>query len=121
MIRPLRTNDALAAWTNAYQVAHTDLERQGVLVHLARVKIAAGMFDEASNHLNSVTHPDYAGLKDRLEHSLLEHKYPQTNTDAVIPNETKPATVTPRNTPAPATDKIPDLQSAPPLLRQQKP
>jgi tetratricopeptide (TPR) repeat protein len=78
-IKPLRTNDALAAWTNALHVAHTDLEQQGVLIHLARVKIAAGFYDEASNHLAAVTNANYADLKMRLERSLAEHENPLTN------------------------------------------
>jgi tetratricopeptide (TPR) repeat protein len=72
-IRPLRTNDALAAWTNALRVAHTDTERQGVEIHLARVKVAAGFFEEASNHLAGVTNDAYAELKNRLYRSLVEH------------------------------------------------
>ena len=41
-IRPFRTNDALVAWTNCLTVAKDDNERQGLLLHLARVKITAG-------------------------------------------------------------------------------
>ena len=54
-IRPLRTNDALVAWTNALTLAHNDVEREGVFIHLARVKTAAGLFDEARAHLDAVT------------------------------------------------------------------
>ena len=43
-IRPLRTNDALVAWTNALNIAHNDVEREGVFIHLARVKTVAGRF-----------------------------------------------------------------------------
>ena len=50
-IRPLRTNDALVAWTNALQIAHNDAEREGVYIHLARIKIAAGRFAEARAQL----------------------------------------------------------------------
>jgi tetratricopeptide (TPR) repeat protein len=78
-IRPLRTNDALASWTNAMTVAHTDAERQGVALHLARVKIAAGMFDEARAHLAAVTNAGYADLKNRLVRSLADHEHPDTN------------------------------------------
>jgi tetratricopeptide (TPR) repeat protein len=80
-IRPLRTNDALAAWTNAYAVAHTDLERQGVLIHLARVKLAAGFYAQASNHLAAVTNANYAELKARLQRRLAEIQNP-TNSAA---------------------------------------
>jgi tetratricopeptide (TPR) repeat protein len=78
-IKPLRTNDALVAWTNALNVAGTDAEREGVQLHLARVKIAAGYFDEAKSHLASVTNANYDILKQRLEKSLLEHQFPDTN------------------------------------------
>ncbi len=40
-IRPLRTNDALQAWTNALHVARDEIEREGVYLHLARIKMAA--------------------------------------------------------------------------------
>jgi len=73
-IRPLRTNDALMAWTNAFSVAHDDNEREGVRLHLARVKIAAGFYDQAQTELDAVTNSAYAELKHRLEQSLSEHK-----------------------------------------------
>lgn len=78
-IRPLRTNDALEAWTNALKIAHDDVEREGVYIHLARIKIAAGFFDEARVHLNAVTNPMYADLKDRLERNLVERENEATN------------------------------------------
>ena len=83
-IRPLRTNDAIAAWSNALNVAHSDLERQGVEIHLARIKIAAGFFEQASNHLATVTNAAYADLKNRLYRSLVEHEYPSTNAEATV-------------------------------------
>jgi tetratricopeptide (TPR) repeat protein len=83
-IKPLRTNDALVAWTNAMQIAHTDAEREGVHLHLARVKIAAGFFDEARGHLAAVTNAAYADMKKRLIQSLADHEHPEaTETNAV--------------------------------------
>ncbi len=73
-IRPLRTNDALVAWTNAFKIARDDNEREGVRIHLARVKIAAGFYDQAQAELDAVTNSAYADLKGRLERSLTEHK-----------------------------------------------
>jgi tetratricopeptide (TPR) repeat protein len=73
-IRPLRTNDALMAWTNALKIAKDDNEREGVIIHLARIKIAAGMYDEAQAHINTITNVAYADLKHRLERSLADHK-----------------------------------------------
>jgi len=78
-IRPLRTNDALAAWTNALQIAHNDVEREGVYIHLARVKIAVGRFDEARAQLAAVTNSYYAALKDRGERNLAEREFAATN------------------------------------------
>jgi hypothetical protein len=81
-IRPLRTNDALGAWTNALQIAHDDNEREGVSLHLARIKMAAGRFTEARMHLNDVTNAAFADVKRRLEHSLAERENSATNTPA---------------------------------------
>jgi len=75
-IKPLRTNDAIAAWNQALTLAHTDLERQGVEVHLARTKIAAGLFDEARAHLAQVTNSTYAQIKNRLVRVLAEKEHP---------------------------------------------
>jgi tetratricopeptide (TPR) repeat protein len=73
-IRPLRTNDALVAWTNALKIASDDTEREAVYIHLARVKIAAGRFAEAQAHLDAVTNSQYDGLKGRLESTMAERK-----------------------------------------------
>ena len=78
-IRPLRTNDALMAWTNALKIAHNDIEREGVYVHLARVKVGAMRFDEAREQLLAVTNPFYADLKNRLERNLVEREKQATN------------------------------------------
>jgi tetratricopeptide (TPR) repeat protein len=79
-IHPLRTNDALVAWTNALHIAHDDNERQGVYLHLARIKMSVGRFAEARAHLNDVTNAALAGLKHRLETSLAERESAATNT-----------------------------------------
>jgi tetratricopeptide (TPR) repeat protein len=134
-IRPLRTNDALVAWTNALHVAHTDAERQGVEIHLARVKIAAGFFSEASNHLAAVTNAAYLDLKKLLVRNLAEHENPATNagveisanipvviaTQAVNTTTNQPPPITAMtNTPAtPLPSSV--WQAAPPVLRGQKP
>ncbi len=65
-IRPTRTDDALKAWTNALAVAHDDIEREGVYIHLARFKALAGRTNEASAHLNLVTNAMYGDLKKRI-------------------------------------------------------
>jgi tetratricopeptide (TPR) repeat protein len=79
-IKPLRTNDALVAWTNTLEIATNDLEREGVYIHLARVKMLAGRFSEAQDHLNAVTNSDYDDLKKHLQRSLLQREQEaQTN------------------------------------------
>ena len=80
-IKPLRTNDALQAWTNTLAIAHDEVEREGVYLHLARVKLAIGRFDEVHAHLDAVTNAMYADLKKRLARNLdaQEHPAPATN------------------------------------------
>jgi hypothetical protein len=82
-IRPLRTNDALGAWTNALQIARDDNEREGVYLHLARIKIAAGRFAEARVHLNDVTNAAFADVKHQIERNLAERESAVTNTHAI--------------------------------------
>jgi tetratricopeptide (TPR) repeat protein len=82
-IRPLRTNDALGAWTNALQIARDDNEREGVFLHLARIKMAAGRFAEARVHLNDVTNAAFADVKHQLERNLAERENSATNIHAV--------------------------------------
>jgi tetratricopeptide (TPR) repeat protein len=84
-IRPFRTNDALVAWTNALQLAHDESEREGIYIHLARVKISIGRFGEARAQLDDVTNAMYADLKNRLELRLAQNEPPPTNSSAAIP------------------------------------
>ena len=78
-IKPPRTEEALRAWTNAFNLAHDEIEREGVHTHFARIKLNAGRFDEARGHLDAVTNAMYAALKKRLERNLNE-KSSGTNT-----------------------------------------
>lgn len=78
-IKPLRTNDALVAWTNTLAIARDDVEREGVYLHLARIKMSIGWFDESRGLLAAVTNGALADLKKRLVRSLHDHEYP-TNT-----------------------------------------
>jgi tetratricopeptide (TPR) repeat protein len=123
-IKPLRTNDALIAWTNALQIAHTDAEREGVYIHLARFKIIAGRFDEAQAHLDAVTNSIYADLKSRIEKNLVEREHPPTNSSAATPTNQLPEIstnilVAPTNIIAPTnalpiiTNEIPTLTNSP--------
>ena len=96
-IKPLRTNDALMAWTNALNTAHTDFEREGVQIHLARTKIAAGRYAEAQGHLDLVTNSAYLSMKKRLERNLTQKLHPAA----------APATSAATNSPAPVTAQNP--------------
>jgi tetratricopeptide (TPR) repeat protein len=78
-IRPLRTNDALVAWTNALQVAQDDVEREGVYIHLARIQMLAGHYSEARQRLAAVTNSMYSHLKQNLTRSIGEREADATN------------------------------------------
>jgi tetratricopeptide (TPR) repeat protein len=81
-IKPPRTEDALRAWTNAFQLAGDEAERQGVHVHFARIKLKAGFFDEARAHLNVVTNADMQDLKTRVKRTLEAEIEKRTATNA---------------------------------------
>jgi len=86
-IKPLRLDDALRAWTNALAVAHDNIEREGVYLHFARLKLQADRFAEVHAHLNAVTNSMYTELKKRLLRSLegAEQKAMETNAPTAAP------------------------------------
>lgn len=100
-IRPLRTNDALVAWTNALQIAHDDVEREGVYIHLARIKMLAGRFAEARGQLDAVTNAEYADLKHTLERAINWRENQATNPAAgsstKVPNFPANSLIAPTN------------------------
>lgn len=71
-IQPPRVEAALQAWTNAYQLAGDEDDRQGVQIHFARIKLKAGRFSEAQAHLDTVTNANYLELKQRVTRTLRE-------------------------------------------------
>jgi cytochrome c-type biogenesis protein CcmH/NrfG len=126
-IKPLRTNDALLAWTNALHTAHDDFEREGVFIHLARIKIAAGDFAEAHAQLDAVTNAAYAELKARLKKNLAAREHPpaspppatvSTNVVAAT-NDVAPVLTNSVSTGTNQIDVSTDLMIAPPVLRNQ--
>ncbi len=124
-IKPMRTNDAIAAWTNCLTICKDENEREGVLLHLARVKIATGFFDEAQAHLDAVTNRAFSDMKKRLERSMALYKNPETN---AAPEIATNAPVAPPPNPPPASanaSPIPTnaakLLAAPPGLRKPTP
>jgi tetratricopeptide (TPR) repeat protein len=81
-IQPMRTNDALVAWTNALNIAHNETEREGVYIHLARIKLNAGRFDDARADLATITNASFADLRRRLERNLNQKEHPAPATNA---------------------------------------
>jgi tetratricopeptide (TPR) repeat protein len=69
---PPRWKDGLAAWTEALKIAHDDVEREGVYIHLARINLKLGHFDEARRSLDVVTNAMYAILKNRISRNINE-------------------------------------------------
>jgi len=78
-IKPVRTDDALKAWTNALNLAHDEVEREGIYIHLARFEMVAGRFDVARAHLNIVTNPVYGDLKRRISQNIEWREKGETN------------------------------------------
>jgi len=88
-IRPPRTEESLRSWTNAFKLARDDIEREGVHVHFARIKLHVGRFAEAHAHLGAITNEMYDDLKKRLTRSLIEEEAKVAETNAA-PASTSP-------------------------------
>ena len=78
-IRPLRTNDALVAWTNALQVAHNDIEREGVYIHLARIKMLAGRYRRSPRTTRRGDQCDVCQPQTHLENAITWRESEATN------------------------------------------
>jgi len=83
-IKPLRIEEALKSWTNTLALAHDEIERQGVYLHLARLKLQTNRFAEVRAHLNAVTNAMYNVLKQRLTRSLEEREGQAKGTNAPV-------------------------------------
>lgn len=80
---PPRWKDGLEAWTQALQIAHDEDEREGVYIHMARINVKLGCYDEARMRLSGVTNQEYAVLKNRILKNLNQAiAVDQTNTAA---------------------------------------
>lgn len=73
-LKPIPTDEALAAWTNAAALAREPADREDVHVHLARVKMLAGRLAEARAQLDAVTNAACLPAKAALLHSLEERE-----------------------------------------------
>jgi tetratricopeptide (TPR) repeat protein len=105
-IRPLRTNNALQAWTNALSIATDEIEREGVYIHLARIKIMTGSFQEAHAHLKAVTNSTYNELKRRLIRNLNERETGTNSPPASAATNTEPAQNAESSSPASSSGKF---------------
>jgi Flp pilus assembly protein TadD len=119
-IKPLRTNDALVAWTNALASAQTEVEREAVYIHLARIKYLVGRYDEARAQLEAVTNSTYDDLKGRIERNIRQKlNPPPTNavpvslqvTNVLVTNGVPALT----NPPAFSTNEASVLTNVPPV------
>lgn len=63
-------NEALAAWEAALRLAGDKLEREGIYIHFARLKIRLGRQEEARKDLDAITDPRLDTLKQSLLQSL---------------------------------------------------
>jgi len=70
LIKPLLTIEALQAWNYALDVAENDFQREGVYLHMARVEMNSGMFEEARKHLDAVTNALHNTVKGPLARTL---------------------------------------------------
>lgn len=87
-VKPPRHAEALDAWRRAYELASDDLERDGIRIHLARVQVQAGRFDEARTNLGLVTDPRYGQSKERILKTLErkeQERGPAPVTEATLP------------------------------------
>jgi tetratricopeptide (TPR) repeat protein len=69
-INPPRWKDGLAAWTQALKIAPDEVEREGVCLHLARIHLELGDYEQARSNLDLVTNANYAKLKSNLTSNL---------------------------------------------------
>jgi tetratricopeptide (TPR) repeat protein len=69
-VNPPRWKEGLEAWTAALNIAHDEVEREGVCLHLARIQLHLGDYDQARKNLDVVTNASYAKLKSGLVKSL---------------------------------------------------
>jgi tetratricopeptide (TPR) repeat protein len=74
--------DALAAWQTALKLARDDVERQGVLLHFARIQLNAGRLKDARHSLAGVTNEMFNVVKGRLTKRLAEKSPGATPTNA---------------------------------------
>jgi tetratricopeptide (TPR) repeat protein len=89
-IKPPRVEAALAAWHYALKIADEENEREKVYLHLARVQLNSGRFEEARANLNLVTNMadgQLKTLKERLTRNLLKKEGEAKEKTGLAPSE----------------------------------
>lgn len=72
--KPLPVEAALSAWTNALNAAQHPIDREDAYVHLARVKMLTGRFNEARTLLGVVTNQASLTVKTNLLRNIAERE-----------------------------------------------
>jgi tetratricopeptide (TPR) repeat protein len=78
-------DEALTAWQAAFKLAKDDIERQGVLLHYARLQINADRFEAARTNLNAVSNEMYTTTKKNLLKKLEQRSSGGTNAAPASP------------------------------------
>ncbi len=90
LARKDRTEDALAAWEIALELARDEKERQGVYLHFARWQINAGRFAAAHTNLNRVTDESLGVVKTALLKKLEKREKADQTTSPPPATEPRP-------------------------------
>jgi len=107
--------EAMNAWLEAQKIAKTDVQRQGVSIHFARLCIGEGKFDEARKYLAEVKDPELETLRARVLRNV-ERKEKGAQEDPDEPAAPKSsATAVPKTSGGvePKSDKVADSKSQP--------
>jgi len=73
-IEPFRYDMAMTDWKKAYLLASDDAEREGVLLHFARVNVIARKFTEAEGYLENVKYPAHQQVVTELREEISRKK-----------------------------------------------
>jgi tetratricopeptide (TPR) repeat protein len=96
-IKPARAAEALAAWNVALNLAHDEIEREGIYLHLARWELIRGNFEATRRQLAQVKRAMYNDIKRVLTRNLDEKEKAAASTNA--PARSRPR-MNPEETPA---------------------
>ncbi|MGB0582136.1 MAG: hypothetical protein ACPGVU_20775 [Limisphaerales bacterium] len=69
-LRPFPYTNAVNAWEGAFNLAPSRLEKEGIMIHLARIHIQAKEYSEARRNLNGISRPEFQETKSKLLSNL---------------------------------------------------